>query len=398
VVKYLIVGNGVAGTAAAEHIRKIDSEGSITILTDEGLPFYSRIRLNEYMSGDITDEDLIIKKDSWYEDNRIKLLFNTRVTGADLDKQVVIANNNNSFSYDRLLVATGSHSFVPPIKGVDQTGVFCLRNIQDARNIMAYAENIDNIVIIGGGLLGLESGNALLKAGKKITVVEFFPRLLPRQLDDSGASRLQSIMEEMGFSFELGTGTKEIKGQGTAEGLLLDNGESLTAEMIIISAGVRPNMELVEPLGLEYDKGILVDEYMKTNRADIYAAGDGIQYKEFSYGIWPASMEHGKIAGINMAGGDTQYQGTAMSNTLKVAGINLASAGNIDVDNVFESKMVSDDNTYKKIVFDNDIIIGCIMLGDKKGFNKITKLISEKTDVSGIRDIILSDSFDFSSI
>jgi nitrite reductase (NADH) large subunit len=216
--------------------------------------------------------------------------------------------------------------------------------------------------------------------------------------DEDAAGAPDAEAPIMGFSFELGTGTKEIKGQGTAEGLLLDNGKNLTAEMIIISAGVRPNMELVEPLGLEYDKGILVDEYMKTNRTDIYAAGDGIQFKEFLYGIWPASMEHGKIAGINMAGGDTQYQGTAMSNTLKVAGINLASAGNIDVDNVFESKMVSDDNTYKKIVFDNDTIIGCIMLGDKKGFNKITKLISEKTDVSGIRDMILSDSFDFSSI
>ncbi len=397
-VNYLIVGNGVAGTTAAEHIRKVDSEGSITILTDESLPFYSRIRLNEYMSGDITDEDLIIKKDSWYEDNRINLLFNTRVTGADPDKKVVTTNDNNVFSYDCLLVATGSHSFVPPIKGIDQTGVFCLRNIQDARNIMAHAEKIDEVVIIGGGLLGLESGNALLKAGKKITVVEFFPRLLPRQLDDNGASRLQGLMEGMGFSFELGTGTKEIRGQGIADGLMLENGVNLTAEMVIVSAGVRPNMELVEPLGLEYDKGILVDEYMKTNLTDIFAAGDGIQYKEFLYGIWPASMEHGKIAGLNMAGGSVQYKGTAMANTLKVAGIDLASAGNIDVDNEFESNKVSDDKTYKKIVFDNDMIIGCIMLGDKRGFNKITKLISEKTDVSGIKDQILSDSFDFGLI
>ncbi len=228
-VKYLIVGNGVAGTTAAEHIRKTDSEGSITIITDEGHPFYSRIRLNEYMSGDISEEDLIIKKDSWYEDNRIKLLLNTRATSGDPDKQLVIASDDHSFSYDRLLVATGSHSFVPPIKGVDQAGVFCLRNIQDARNLMKHAANIDDVVIIGGGLLGLESGNALLKAGKKVTVVEFFPRLLPRQLDEAGASRLQGIMEKMGFSFKLGIGTKEIKGTGIAEGLMLDSGESLTA-------------------------------------------------------------------------------------------------------------------------------------------------------------------------
>jgi len=396
-IKYLIVGNGVAGTFAAEHIRKIDAEGSITILTDEGLPFYSRIRLNEYMSGDITEEDLIIKKDAWYDDNRFKLILNTRVTGADPEQQVVTTKKGDSFSYDRLLVATGSHSFVPPIKGVDRTGVFCLRNIQDARNIMAHAANIDNVVIIGGGLLGLESGNALLKAGKKIKVVEFFPRLLPRQLDESGASRLQGIMEGMGFSFELGTATKEIKGTDPAE-VLLDNGTRLTAEMIIISAGVRPNMELAELLDLEYDKGVLVNEFMQTNREDVYAAGDGIQYKEFLYGIWPASMEQGKMAGINMAGGSAQYQGTAMANTLKVAGIDLASAGNIDVDNEFESKTVSSDKVYKKIVFDNATIIGCIMLGDKKGFNKITKLISEKTDVSGIKDQILSDGFDFNLV
>ncbi len=397
-VKYLIVGNGVAGTTAAEHIRSTDPEGSITILTDEGLPFYSRIRLNEYMGRDITEEDLVIRKDAWYDENRIKLLLNTSVTGADPDKKVVTTSGDNFFSYDRLLVATGSHSFVPPIKGADRAGVFCLRNIQDARNIMAHAANIDDVVIIGGGLLGLESGNALLKAGKKIKVVEFFPRLLPRQLDESGASRLQGIMEDMGFSFELGTGTKEITGTDAAEGLVLDNGKDLTAEMIVISAGVRPNMELVEPLGLEYDKGILVDEYLKTNRTDIYAAGDGIQYKEFLYGIWPASMEQGKMAGINMAGGNAGYQGTAMANTLKVAGIDLASAGNIDVDNEFEAKMFSDDKTYKKIVFDKDAIIGCIMLGDKNGFKKITRLISEKTDVSDVKAKILSGNFEFSSV
>ncbi|MBW2203355.1 MAG: NAD(P)/FAD-dependent oxidoreductase [Deltaproteobacteria bacterium] len=392
---YLIIGNGVAGTTAAENIRKIDKKGNITILTGEDLPFYYRIRLNEYISGEIEENDLVAKKEKWYRDQNINLELMTRIVGAKDQEKALITENNRTLSYDRLLVATGSHSFIPPIKGSEKKGVFSLRTIKDARDISAYARKIENVVLIGGGLLGLEAGNALRKLGKRVTVVEFFPRLLPRQLDVDGAKRLQGIMEEMGFSFRLGAKTEAITGDDQTGGVLLEGGETLSSEMVIISAGVRPNMDLANDLGLDHDKGIKVDEHLQTNRADIYAAGDVAEFKGMPYGIWPAAMEQGKIAGNNMAGGDMVYEGTVMANTLKVVGVELASAGNIDAENEFESQVFTDEKIYKKIVIENDKITGCIMLGDTKGFSIMTKAISERVDVSKIKNQILSAGFNF---
>jgi nitrite reductase (NADH) large subunit len=395
---YVILGNGVAGTTAAENIRKLDKEGKITILTDEDFPFYYRIRLNEYISGDIQDEALKAKKEAWYQDQDIALRLNYRVIAGDPIKKVVKTEANQELPYDMLLLATGSHSFIPPINGSEKKGVFALRSIKDAREILTWAKKAEDVVLIGGGLLGLEAGNALRKLGLKVIVVEFFPRLLPRQLDVDGAKRLQTIMEDMGFSFRLGAKTQAIEGDNQVDSVILEGGERLSSQMVIISAGVRPNMEMAESLGLETDKGIKVNEHLQTSQPGIYAAGDVAEFRGMPYGIWPAAMEQGKIAGTNMAGGKVTYNGTTMANTLKVAGVDLASAGDIDADQKFESKVVKGDKTYRKIVLDNNRIIGCIMLGHTKGFNQVTKLMSEKRDVSQVKDQMLSEGFDFNSL
>lgn len=392
--RYVIVGNGVAGTTAAENIRKLDQEGTITILTNEDLPFYYRIRLNEYLSGNLKEEELLAKKAVWYKDLEIDLKLQSPIVGGDPQEKVLFDEDKGEFSYDTLLIATGSHSFIPPITGSEKKGVFAIRSIQDCRGISGWAKKAEEVVLIGGGLLGLEAGNALLKLGLKVTVVEFFPRLLPRQLDDDGAKRLQTIMEGMGFSFRLGAKTQEITGDNEVTGVSLEGGESLNAQMVVISAGVRPNMELARPLGLETDKGIKIDEYLRTNQPDIYSAGDVAEFKGMPYGIWPAAMEQGKIAGTNMAGGSLVYEGTIMANTLKVVGVDLASAGEIDADGKFDAKVVTDEKTYKKIVIDNNLIIGCIMLGDKKGFNKITRMMSEKRSLTEIGDDLKAEGFD----
>jgi nitrite reductase (NADH) large subunit len=396
--KYLIVGNGVAGTTVAEHIRKLDKEGEITMVTDETFPFYWRIRLNEYLAGDISENALVAKNAQWYEDQRIDLKLATRIVGAESKEKVLLTEDNQRLTYDSLMVSTGSHSFIPPIKGADKKGVFALRSIQDARDISAWARGIDDVVLIGGGLLGLEAGNALRKMGKNVMVVEFFPRLLPRQLDVDGAKMLQAIMENMGFSFRLGAKTQEITGNDQISSVLLEGGETLNSKMVVVSAGVRPNMELAEPLGLESDKGIRVDEHLRTNQPDIYAAGDVAEFKGMPYGIWPAAMEQGRIAGANMAGGIMTYSGTTMANTLKVVGVDLASAGNIDAENELECRVVTDENVYQKVVFENNQIVGCIMLGDTKNFNKVTKLMSDNADISKVKNQILSKGFDFEGL
>ena len=389
-IHYLIVGNGVAGTTAAEQIRRQDPHGTVTIVTDEGLPFYWRIRLNEFIAGDIDEEGLLSKDRGWYEENDLRLVLETPITEADRKARVLTSEAGDAFPYDRLLLATGSHAFVPPIQGSDKEGVFTLRTAVDARAIADYAAGVEDAVLIGGGLLGLEAGNALRRLGKRVTVVEFFPRLLPRQLDEKGASRLQAMMEQMGFSFELGAKTREITGKEAADGVLLEDGTTLAGGMVLISAGVRPNLDLARALELETDKGVQVDETLRTSRPDIFAAGDVAEFQGMPSGIWPAAMEQGKIAGINMTGGDMTYEGATPSNVLKVVGIDLAAAGEIDAEGKMEARTVENGEVYKKVVFDDGRIVGCIMLGDTRGFNRITRAMQDKEDVSGHRDRILS--------
>lgn len=386
-MKYIIIGNGVAGITAAANIRKIDKEGEITVLSDEAYPFYSRIRLMEYLSGDADEKSLVIYKDAWYEKNNIKLLLNTWVSEIDRDKNEVIASSNQRLRYHKLLIAAGGVSFVPPIPGSDKQGVFTLRTMRDAIEIKKYGEQAKKVVLIGGGVLGIEAGNSLRKAGHEITVVEFFPRLLPRQMDMDGAEILKSQMEKMGFTFCLGAKTKEILGEDKVKGISLEDGTMIDCGMAIISAGARPNMELADKLGFKSSRGIPVNDRMETEIPDVYSAGDVTEHRGIFYGIWPAAEEQGKAAGINMAGGNALYEGTTPSNILKIAGIDLIAVGNIDADGKLESIVQKDRKKflYRKLVIKNNAIAGCILYGNIDGWKKIKKAIDEKQGISSIR-------------
>ena len=387
-MNYVIIGNGVAGTTAAASIRKNDAEGSITILSDEDTPFYSRIRLIEYLAKEADVNDIVIYKDEWYKKNNIRLLLASPVSEIVKESKQVITRSGEVLRYDRLLIASGGTSFVPPIKGSDKKGVFTLRTTRDADEIMHYAKGKRKVVLIGGGVLGLEAGNSLRKTGYEVTVVEFFPRLLPRQMDREGAELLKAQMEGMGFTFYLGATTKSIMGDERVTGVLLEDGTRLDADMVIISAGVRPRAELAKKLGLPVNKGVIVNDRMETGVADIYAAGDLVEHRERFYGIWPAAREQGEVAGINMAGGDTLYEGTVMSNVLKVVSIDLASAGDIDADGKYDSIVQKDSAryVYKKLVIKDSSLAGCILYGDIAGYRKITRAIDEKRSIKGIRD------------
>jgi nitrite reductase (NADH) large subunit len=388
--KYLILGSGVAGTTAAENIRRNDATGEITIVTDEDLPFYYRVRLPDHLGGLVAESELLAKKQAWYAEKKISLQLSTKITGADPDAQQVVAADGMSLPYDRLLLANGSHPFIPPIKGSGLEGVFVLHTVDDVRKISQAAAKISSVVLIGGGLLGLEAANALHRLGKNITVVEFFPRLLPRQLDNEGAARLQHYFEKMNFSFRLGATTRELTGAGRVEQVILANGDVLPAGMVIISAGVRPNLELPKMLGVKTDKGVIVDKFMQASQPNIYGAGDVVEFEGKTYGIWPAAMEQGRIAGINISGGKTAYEGTTLANILKVAGVDLASAGEIDAENKYESKIVASDDIYKKAVIDNGKVIGCIMLGDRKNFNRINRAITSGEDIQNELESLLN--------
>ncbi len=386
---YLIIGNGIAGTTAAEHIRRNDSDGVIMIITDEPTPFYSRIRLNEYLTGDMDREQLIVRQPGWYKKNKIELRLNTRITGPGSAPQTAHTDQAEEIRFTKLLMAQGSSPFIPPIPGADTPGVFSIRTIDDADHILARAEKAEQIILIGGGLLGLEAGYGLSRLGKPVHVVEFFPRLLPRQLDDEGSKRLVSQLTPLGFTFHLGAETAGINGGDEVTSISLKDGTTLPGELVIISAGVRPNVSLAERFGVDCDRGVLVNDLLQTSQGDIYAAGDVCNHKGMNYGIWPAALTQGKIAGINMAGGNETYPGTVMANSLKVAGINLASAGNIDADNKHGKIVTSTATKYQKIVIENEMILGCIMLGETSQFNQITRHIQEKTTLADIPDELL---------
>jgi nitrite reductase (NADH) large subunit len=398
--RYVIIGNGVAGTTAAEHIRALDRDGKIDILTDEPTPFYTRIRLPDYIAGEVEKEKLILHGPQWYREKRIDLHLGESVEEVDPERKQARTRQGTTYAYDRLLLATGSRAFVPPIQGTDKSGVFTLRSIQDAQKIRDHARKSKRVVLVGGGVLGLEAGNGLRRLGMDVTVVEFFPRLLPRQMDVAGAGLLKKQMETMGFRFRLGVKSKEISGGEKAEGLLLERGEAIPCDMLLVSAGVRPNVDLARNLDLEIDRGVVVNDRLETKLPDVYAAGDLIQHQGTVYGIWPASEKQGEVAGRNMAQEPMLYEGTVMSNRLKVVGIDLISSGNIDVDGKLEDLVFQDDQrfVYRKLVLSEGIIVGCILLGDVAGNRQILRAMERKTNVEALKDDLLTKGFDFNKL
>lgn len=391
-MNYVIIGNGVAGTTAAEQIRQADSNGKITIISDEEYPFYSRIRLIEFLAGTLEVNDIIMKKDNWYSENKIEIILNDPVIKIDQKSKNVMTQSKQNISYDKLLIASGANAFVPPIPGSDKNGVFSLRRIKDAIAIKNHClGGKKNIVIIGGGVLGLETGFALQKHGHNLIIIEALPRLLPRQMDPEGSEILKFQMESFSFSMFIGRMTKEITGTYQVDGILLDDGTKIDCDVVIISAGIRADLTLANQLGLTVDKGIVVNDNLTTDDPAIFSAGDGIIHNHRLYGIWPASEAQGRIAGINMAGGNEIYKGTTISNVLKVVGIDLVSIGEIDADNKFESNVKKDTKNflYKKLIFKDDIIIGAILFGDKKNWLKIKRAIENKINIKNIKEQLL---------
>lgn len=383
-MQYLIVGNGVAGTTAAEHIRRHDATGDIVLVTAEDVPFYSRIRLIDYLAGKVDEHVLHLKKPEWYDEFRINLQLNTRISSIDNDKKAAYCETGKKLAYDRLLLATGSDSFVPPIQGVNKKGVFTFRTLRDAKEIRKYAQSSKKVIVLGGGVLGLEAGNSLRKIGCEITVVEFFDRLLPVQMDPAGGEILKTQLEEMGFRFFLGARSKEIVGENSVSGLILEDGRQIDCDMIILSAGVRPSMALAKSIGLQTDRGVIVNDFMQTSQPNIYAAGDVAQHGARVYGIWPAAMKQGETAGINMAGEKMEFQGMPMSYTLKIAEIDLVAVGNIDPDDGHEAIVKKDQGRflYQKIVLEEDRIIGAILYGDISPRRNVINAINSKEKVS----------------
>ncbi|MBM4339817.1 MAG: NAD(P)/FAD-dependent oxidoreductase [Deltaproteobacteria bacterium] len=398
--QYLIIGNGVAGARAAIKIRERDPEGEIHMFTGEAYPFYYRVRFPEMVGGGVTIKDITIHTREFYQGKKISLHLEEPIVEVRTAQRKVFSKSGQSYSYDLLLLATGGNAFIPPIQGNDKKGVFTLRTMQDAIEMKAYSEGIHQAILIGGGLVGLETGGALLRRGIKVAVIEQNPRILPRQMDPEGAQILQGKMENMGFSFFLNGQSEAILGKEKVEGVRLKDGRVVEGQMAIISAGVRPNIQLAKEMGLEVKNGILVNNRLETKTESIFAAGDVAEHRGRVYGIWPAAQKQGEIAGINMAGGNESYEGTVISNTLKVVGIDLTSTGEIDAEGNLECVVRSDRENcnYCKVTFKEDKIVGCILLGETKGKTEILNAIEKEVNIRELKNSILKEEFDFKQL
>ncbi len=397
-----IVGSGVAGVTAARTIRENDPKAKISVYTDENHLYYPRPRLYEVLSGEAKPQEIYMFSEEWYEKGGIKVQLNRKILGIETARKELLLEDRSRVNYDKLLLANGAHPFVPPIKGVEKTGVFTLRSIKDALTIKEYTKKTRKVIIIGGGLLGLEFAASLRKLGQQVEVVEIFPRLLPRQLDQDGATILKHRIETRGIRIVLGVRTEEILGEKTVSGILLDNGKELSGNLVLISAGVRSNTDLAVEAGIKVDRGVVVDEYLQTSVNDVYAAGDVAEFEGRVYGIIPAAMEQAKIAAMNMLEEEKQvYKGTIPSNTLKIVGIDLTSMGLVNPEGPqYEEikKIDKEKGVYKKIVLEQGKIVGAIILGDRKGVTSIKKLMDQETDVTKYKDFLLEDAFDYRTI
>ena len=398
--RYLIVGNGVAGARAAVKIREADPKGEVHIFTGEAYPFYYRVRFPEYVAGEVTIQNLTIHTREWYQSKEIAIHLEEGITEVNAQKKEVTSQKGKNYTYDHLLMATGGNAFVPPIKGTEKKGVFTLRTMNDAISMKEFSDGVKQAILIGGGLVGLETGGALLRRGIKVAVIEYNPRILPRQMDLEGAKILQGKMESMGFSFFLNGQSEEILGKETVEGLRLKDGRTVQGQMVIISAGVRPNIKLAQAMGLETKNGILVNDRLETKMEGIFAAGDVAEHRGRVYGIWPAAQRQGEIAGVNMSGGSALYEGTVVSNTLKVVGVELTSAGDIDAEGKLECVVKSDIEkcVYCKVAFKENKVVGCILLGEVKAKSEVLNAVERNIDIKQIKDSFLKEGFDFKKL
>jgi nitrite reductase (NADH) large subunit len=404
-MRVVIIGNNVAGVTTAKTLREMRLDVDIHVFGEEKYHYYPRPMLIEFIANKIDEKSLSFYPDDWYQKNRIKVGLGTRVEKIDPKGKKVFAGGQ-WIDYEALVVATGAKSFVPPIKGLPKQNVFTLRTLDDAKAIKALIPKVKSVVIVGGGLLGLETARAVSQArnGLSIKVLEKAGYLLSRQLDEEGGGLLRALIEEMGVDVITGTEVEEIKGDQQVEGVKLKDGRELEAQMVIISAGVRPNLDIVKEAGLKVDKGLIVDSGLCCDRSlGIYAAGDVVQYEGTVWGIIPAALDQAKVVARMILGHEpAEYRGTVVSNTLKVMGVDLTSIGIVNPppgQGYEEIRAKSDDGrTYKKFVLKDGVLVGAIILGSRKEIQRVSKLIKDGASVEGLKGRMKQVDFDFSGL
>ena len=389
----VLIGNGMAGVRTLEELLKLAPDKyNITVFGEEPYGNYNRIMLSPVLASEKTVDEIMLNDEQWYRDNGIALLKGIKAEEIDRAKREVVGSDGTRVPYDRLILATGSTSFMLPLPGADKQGVIGFRDIADVDTMLEAAGSYRKAVVIGGGLLGLEAANGLMKQGMDVTVVHLMDSLMERQLDKPAAKMLQESLEERGLKFLMSHASEEILGGERVTGLKFKDGSQVDADLVVMAVGIKPNIDLAKSAGLHCERGILVNDTLQTFDPRIYAVGECVQHRGALYGLVAPLFEQAKVAANHLAEmGIGLYTGTVTSTKLKVTGIELFSAGDFIGDDETEEMVFQDmaSGIYKKLVLRDNKIIGAVLYGDTIDGTWYFQLLKDGTDISDFRNTVL---------
>ncbi|WP_026567239.1 nitrite reductase large subunit NirB [Bacillus sp. UNC41MFS5] len=391
--KLVLIGNGMAGVRCIEEISREASDlFEITIFGTEPHLNYNRIQLSSVLQGSTTFDEITINDRNWYDEQNIELFTGETVIKIDPEKQVLLTDKGREHSYDRLIIATGSAPFLLPVPGSAKEGVITFRTIEDCQKMMETANHYQKAVVIGGGVLGLEAAKGLLNLGMEVTVVHNGRYLMERQLDETAAKLLQTELERQGLRFLFEKDTKEIRGNKRVERVSFKDGTEAAADLVVMAAGVRPNIQLAMESGIATNRAILVNDFMETNIPNIYAVGECVEHRGMVYGLVKPLYDQGKVLAKRICGLEGRgYEGTILSTQLKISGVDVFSVGQFSCDERLKSLKIYDevDGVYKKIVFDESKMVGAVLFGDTSDRTRLLDMILKKQDVSDLEKVTL---------
>lgn len=381
-MNYVIIGNSAAAVGTIAGIRDIDPNGKITVISDEKYHTYSRPLISYWLEGRTSDKNIYYRDPDFYEKNGVETLLGRKAVKIDTANKTVVLEDGGAVPYDKLMAATGSKPFVPPMNGLDKTHYHTFMTYDSAKAIRAEIKDGMKVLIIGAGLIGLKAAEALKAYNAKITVVDMADRVLPSVLDIRGAAKMQKHLENQGLRFILGTSAEEFEEHSAK----LKNGITVDFDMLIIAVGVRPNTELVADAGGAVNRGIITDDTQKTSLDDIYAAGDcTVSHDKSSdtdkiLALLPNAYLQGEVAGKNMAGREARYVNAIPMNAGGILGLHMISAGSYDGEEYVEET----ENTYKKLIIRDNKLVGYILMGDVARAGIYTGIIKEGLDLSEV--------------
>ena len=390
--RLVVVGNGMAGMACVEQILAYGAAFDITVFGDETHVNYNRVLLSSVLAGEKPDDDIVINPIEWYQRHGIGLRLGVRIIDVDPVAKTVTGNDGSVTAYDTLLLATGSRAWLPPVDGIDKDGVFVFRTLDDTRELLSRSGPGVKAVVIGGGLLGLEAARGLQVRGCDVTVVHLSATLMERQLDETGGEYLTIAMEALGVQVMLGRSTSSILGDERVEGVAFVDGTKIEADLVVVAAGIRPNVELGRKAGLTVNRGIVVNDHMETSRPDIFAVGECVEHNGTCYGLVAPLFEQGKVLAATLTGNKGPvYSGTISAAKLKVMGVDVFSAGDWAEADGTEVVRYEDPalGIYKRLTLKDGRLTGLILVGDTSDNHRYMDWLRTGADLTAQRRHLL---------